>query len=155
MIAATFTRIPLAALAVLLASLPVLACGDNELSGEERNQYAREYVQSAIERYEEQGRDATLAYHSSPENVDGQWYVFIIGEDGLMAAHYDHRRIGLDVSTLTDPEGRLYGPDLLAATDGGVWVNYVRVNPETGEDERKYTWVVRHDGLVFGSGWYE
>ena len=28
-------------------------------------------------------------------------------------------------------------------------------NPETGEEGRKHSWVVLHDGLIFGSGWYE
>jgi len=29
------------------------------------------------------------------------------------------------------------------------------VNPHTGFRELKHSWAVRHDGLIFGSGWYE
>ena len=29
------------------------------------------------------------------------------------------------------------------------------MNPETGDDRQKHTWAVRHDGLLFASGWYE
>ena len=117
--------------------------------------YTRNFVARAIDLYDAIGREDTLAYYNSKESADGQWYIFIGGDDGRMAAHYDPQRVGLDVSTLTDPEGRLYGPDLMAATDSGNWVNYLRINPETGEFEQKHTWVVLHDGLIFGSGWYE
>ena len=54
-----------------------------------------------------------------------------------------------------DSAGYFYGDDTLSATEAGKWVSYVYRNPETGEEARKHTWVVRHDGLFFGSGWYE
>ena len=31
----------------------------------------------------------------------------------------------------------------------------VLLNPESGENRQKHTWIVRHDGLLFGSGWYD
>ena len=49
---------------------------------------------------------------------------------------------------------------MLAATEAGRWVPYVYVNPvegtlgDEGAFELKNTWVVRGDGLLFGSGWY-
>ena len=48
-----------------------------------------------------------------------------------------------------------YGDDLLAATESGSWVEYVIVNPETGENQKKHTFAVLHDGYIFASGWYE
>ena len=45
--------------------------------------------------------------------------------------------------------------ELLGATESGRWVDYVLLNPETGENRQKHTWIVRHDGLLFASGWYE
>ena len=33
-------------------------------------------------------------------------------------------------------------------------MDYYFTHPETGEPQRKHTWVVRHDGLLFASGWY-
>ena len=48
--------------------------------------------------------------------------------------------------------GRL-GDDILSAAEEGKWVSYIYRNPETGEEGRKHAWVVRHDGLYFGSGW--
>ena len=51
---------------------------------------------------------------------------------------------------------------MLAASEDGAWVTYVYNNPASdnvGEDylgavQLKNAWVVRHDGLLFGSGWY-
>ena len=54
-----------------------------------------------------------------------------------------------------DATGYFYGDELLGATEEGRWVSYVILNPETGENEQKHTWAVRHEGLLFGSGWYE
>ena len=34
-------------------------------------------------------------------------------------------------------------------------MSYVFRNPESGQEETKHSWVVRRDGLLFGSGWYE
>ena len=117
--------------------------------------YTQSVVQDAIRRYERDGREATIAYHSSAASVSGQWYVFIIGEDARTIAHYLHERIGLDPSVRVDSTGYFYGDDILSATEEGKWVSYVYRNPETGEEGSKHSWVVRHDGLIFGSGWYE
>ncbi len=117
--------------------------------------YTQSIVQDAIRRYEQDGREATVAYHSSAENVDGQWYVFIIGGDGYTIAHHNPEIIGRDPALRVDSTGYFYGDDMLSATEAGKWVSYVFQNPETGEERRKHTWIVRHDGLFFGSGWYE
>ena len=36
----------------------------------------------------------------------------------------------------------------------GMWVTYDLVNPVSGKVEDKRTWLIMHDGLVFGSGYY-
>ncbi|MBI1658986.1 MAG: hypothetical protein IS632_09500, partial [Thaumarchaeota archaeon] len=36
----------------------------------------------------------------------------------------------------------------------GTWVSYQITNPVTGDAENKRTWLIMHDGLVFGSGYY-
>ena len=45
--------------------------------------------------------------------------------------------------------------DIMGATGAGRWEGYVFDNPDTGRATRKHAWIVRHDGLYFGSGWYE
>ncbi len=59
------------------------------------------------------------------------------------------------MNELVDSEGYAYGPEILEADEAGRWVSYVYLNPETGEEQRKHSWVVRRDEWIFGSGWYE
>ena len=127
-------------------------------------EYTKFFVDKAISRYETQGLDATLAHYNRPESIDGQWYVFIVDENDLVIGHPDPHRIGLDLKGYvgTDANGYNFGPDMLSATEDGKWVSYVYQNPETGSlgsdhagaMQLKNAWVVKHDGLLFASGWY-
>ena len=126
-------------------------------------EYTKFFVEKAISRYETQGLDATLAYYNHPESIDGQWYVFIIDQNDLVIGHPDAHRLGLDLKGWvgTDANGYNFGPEMLSATEDGKWVSYVYRNPESGglgidfdHLELKNVWVVRHDELLFVSGWY-
>ena len=126
--------------------------------------YTKFFVSNAITRYEVDGLRATLDYYNRPESVDGQWYVFIIDEDDTVIAHPDPRRLGLDLNGWVgiDVNGYRFGPEMLSATEDGRWVSYVYTNPQRSgirtddlsEVELKNVWVVRHDDLLFASGWY-
>jgi len=119
------------------------------------DEYTRAIVQDAIRRYRQHGRQAVIDYYSSADNVDGQWYVFIIDENGRGLAHHNPEGIGAETSGATDSTGYNYGKAFVSATEQGHWVSYIYVNPETNEEVRKHTWVILHDGLTFASGWYE
>ena len=125
--------------------------------------FTRFFVNNAITWYEVQGLDATLAHYGRPESIDGQWYVFVIDESGRVIGHYEPDRLGLDLNGWVgiDANGYRFGPEMLSATEEGKWVSYVYRNPESGsigtgsgDFELKNVWVVRHDGLLFASGWY-
>ncbi len=119
-------------------------------------EYTRRFVARAIDLYDAVGRDRTEEYYNTTESIDGQWYVFIVdAEDGVTISHSNPIFIGRDPSLRVDATGYFYGDDLLSATEAGRWVDYVLANPETGTDRQKHTWAVLHDGLIFGSGWYE
>ena len=124
-------------------------------------EYTQHFVDNAIARYKAQGLDATLAHYNSPQSVDGQWYVFIIDENDLVIGHPDPERLGLDLKGWvgTDANGYEFGPEMLSADEEGKWVSYVYRNPEsggigTGDFELKNAWVMKHEGLLFGSGWH-
>ena len=127
----------------------------SELIKDDPVAYTKAFVQRAIQRYERDGRQATIDYYNSTESVDGEWYVFIIDQDGFTISHHNPQFRGRDPSLRVDATGYFYGDELLGATEEGRWVDYVILNPETGENEQKHTWAVRHEGLLFGSGWYE
>ncbi len=107
--------------------------------------YTKFFVDSAIARYEADGLDDTLAYYNSDESLDGQWYVFVVAEDGEVVGHYDPEIRGQNLNGPigTDATGYVFGPDMLAATEDGKWVSYVFNNPATGELESKHSWVAR------------
>ena len=118
--------------------------------------YTKSFVMQAIARYERDGRDATLTYYNTAESIDGQWYMFIMDEDDVVVAHENPALLGLPASEVNGPDGYPAGLMVVAvASTDGAWVDYQFHNPETGQGEIKRSWIVRHDGLIFGSGWYE
>jgi len=117
--------------------------------------FTKQLVSVAVDKYREGGLAGTVAYFASPgsalagleaaiayynaaETVDGQWFAFIGGPDGTIAAHSDLAMIGGDVQDL-------FGADFDAPllTESGEWV----------ESETLRVWVAGYDGYVFGSGW--
>lgn len=124
--------------------------------------YTKYLVDQAIGRYNDSGLQSTLTHYNNPDNVDGPWYVFIIDEDDTIVGHYDPTRRGEDIKgpVGTDINGYVFGQQMLAADGDGTWVPYIYTNPSSGSlsdqesFEFKNAWVVRHDELLFGSGWY-
>ena len=125
---------------------------------EDLDAYTKYVVQQAINRHDVTGRDATVAFYNTEESVDGQWSVFIVDEDNLVVSHVTvPENLGLSlVNDLgIDKNGFAFGPVMAAASESGRWVSHVYLNPESGQEETKHSWVVRRYGLLFGSGWYE
>ena len=119
--------------------------------------YTKYLVNKAIDRYESEGLDATLAHYNTKESMDGQWYVFIMDQDDTMLAHAANPDlVGRPASAAIGPNGYPAGPAVAAVGDeDGEWFSYTYPNPSTGGLETKHSWMVRHDGLLFGTGWYE
>lgn len=120
---------------------------------------AQSRVADAILLYDQQGRDAAIARYNDKASTDGPWYVFIIDENGIVVASAprpDNVGVAVDqLPGLIGEDGHNYGTDIANAPESGDWVQYTYRNPDTGREETKHSWVIRHDGLVFGSGWYE
>ena len=119
--------------------------------------YTQYLVNEAISMYESEGREATVAYYNSPDNIDGQWYVFIGDENDVMLAHAPvPDNVGKRFDEIISPDGYPAGAQAAAAAvEGGAWTTYTYLNAVSGNAETKHSWMVRHDGLIFGSGWYE
>ena len=125
----------------------------------EPGEYTKAYVQRAIHLHDTAGRDAALAYYQTMQSVDGDWYIFVIDEEDKVIVHPTvPESIGEDLKGPpgTDVTGKDYGTEILAATKEGRWVDYVYINPANeNKNGRKHSWVVKHEGLIYGSGWYE
>ena len=115
----------------------------------------KEYIGKAIARYEEDGLDATIAYYNSQDSLDGQFYLFLIGDDDNYLAHpiFPHL-IGSDIKDVVGSDGQELGKEIAQATDDGVWVEYLWPHPISRKEQQKVTWAIRHDGLIFASGYY-
>ena len=115
----------------------------------------KEYVNKAIAKYEADGLEATIAHYNSPESLDGQFYLFFIGADDNYLAHpiFPHL-IGTDIKDVVGSDGQELGKEIAQATEEGVWVEYLWPHPVSRKEMRKVAWAVRHDGLIFASGYY-
>lgn len=147
-------------LAVAALVIGILALRDGDTDAPAKGNapaYTVWLVEQALERYEREGLDATLDHYNSRASVDGPWYVFIVNEEGLLTGHWDAEVRGQSLigPIGTDVTGYEFGRAMVAAGEEGRWVTYVFTNPETGQHQRKHSWVVRHDGHLFGSGWYD
>ena len=123
----------------------------------DRPGFTVDFVLQALDRYDREGREVAVAYYNSPESAVGEWYVFIFDESDNLITHQAHELIGQDLkgSLGVDQASYRFGQAMLEATGEGLWVDYLFLNPRTGNQEYKHSWVIRHDGLLFGSGWYQ
>ena len=118
--------------------------------------YTKYFVREAIRRYESDGLDSTVAYYNTTESVDGQWYVFMMDEYGTVIAHANPALVGQPASDILGPNNYPTGAAVAASADeNGAWFDYTFTNLATGSVETKHSLMVIHDGITFGSGWYE
>lgn len=126
---------------------------------------AKAAVDRAIDHYDTEGRDAALELHNSPDSIEGDRYVFVVDADtGMMIGHWDAARRGVSLYDWlgTDAYGYEFGTEMMSTGEDGKWVTYAFVAPDAlaegsftaGSLQIKHSWVRRHDGLLFGSGWY-
>ncbi len=115
----------------------------------------KEYVDKAIAKYNEDGLDATIAHYNSQDSLDGQFYLFLIDADDIYLAHpiFPHL-IGTDIKDVVGSDGQELGKEIAQATGQGIWVEYLWPHPVSRREQQKVTWAVRHDGLIFASGYY-
>ncbi|MCY3506318.1 MAG: cache domain-containing protein, partial [Chloroflexi bacterium] len=118
--------------------------------------HTRAYVQQAIDYYESNGLDATIALYSSEESLDGQWGLTLADEnDILLVAHIAPQFIGTDLKALPSSGDRSLGQELASATEDGIWVSNIFPNVRSSETLYSHTWAIRHDGLLFMSRYYD
>ena len=115
----------------------------------------REYVNKAILKYDNDGLDAVINHYNGQDSLDGQFYLFLIGEDDVYLAHpiFPHL-IGTDIKDVVGSDGQELGEEIAQATEEGVWVEYLWPHPISRKEQQKVTWAIRHEGLIFASGYY-
>jgi signal transduction histidine kinase len=81
----------------------------------------------------------------------------VIGPDHKTVARaIGAESIGLDITEQGDADGYAFGKAFVErASAGGVWVDYRFEDPISGEPLAKSSWLVLHDGHIFGCGIYK
>ena len=117
--------------------------------------YTVEYVEQAIARYERDGLDAMVDYYNSVASFHGQWYLFVMDANDLYIVHPIFPQLkGTDIKDVVGSDGYELGKEIAKATEEGHWVEYLWPHPSTLLEARKVAYAVRHDGLIFASGYY-
>ena len=118
-------------------------------------EYTVDYVNRAIARYERDGLEAMKAYYNSVASFEGQWYLFAMDENDIYIVHsLLPRLIGTDIKDVVGSDGFELGKEIAKATEDGIWVEYQWPHPVTLRDAPKVGYAVRHDGMIFASGYY-
>ena len=143
----------LAMLAALLA--PVISPAQERAEAAE----AKAFVARAIALYDTGGREAAFSAIEDPNGglVDHDLYVFVYGPDRTIVAHGSNPSlVGTDVDGYVDDDGLHFGTKFMdEATESGIWLDYKWHDPVSGAVLPKSSWLVRHDGYVFGAGIYK
>lgn len=146
---------PAAALALVMMLVPLTVAAAQQRATAEQ---AQELVARAITLYDRVGRDAAFAAFEDADGdfVDHDLYVFVFGPEHTIVAHGgDPELVGTPTADLVDVDGVRFAERFMAeATPDGVWIGYKWRDPVTGEVLPKSSWVVLHDGYVFGAGIY-
>jgi len=146
----------LAAFALVLGLLtPVVSTAADRGTAAE----AKALVAKAIALYDREGREKAFAAIQDPKQgfVDRDLYVFVFGPKRTIVAHGGNSAlVGTAADTLVDEDGVHFGNKFMDETTAtGKWIDYKWKDPATGKVLAKSSWVVRHDGYVFGAGIYK
>ena len=139
------------------AALPLLGCNATASDAVVTDDYVQAFVDRAITTYSVEGPDA-LELLNDPEGEfrEGSLYIFVVNpNDTIVANAGSTTSVWQYVGDLVDTNGFEIGREMRArATEEGVWISYVFMNPETGIEENKRSWVRLHEGMIFGAGIY-
>jgi len=146
----------LAAFAFVLGFLaPVLSAAADRGTAEE----AKALVAKAIALYDREGREKAFAAIQDPRQGfgDRDLYVFVFGPKRTIVAHGGNTAlVGTPAESLVDDDGVHFGTKFMDDTTAtGSWIDYKWKDPATGKVLAKSSWVVRHDGYIFGAGIYK
>ena len=116
-------------------------------------------VEKAAAFVSEHGKEKGLAEMNKPGGQfdKGELYVFALDLTGLMAAQPKNpKAVGENLIDKPDNKGKLFRKEIIekAKTEGSGWVDYFYLNPQTGKEEDKTTYLKRVGDLVICCGVY-
>lgn len=118
--------------------------------------YVKHIVNDALEVWETEP-DPLAVYQSDPRFLRGESYVFVVRVRDLvqLVNPAQPQLVGTDISDLTDYTGKKIAQEGRAIADAdGEWLHYGYLNPQSGVEEDKQSWIVKIDDVIIGAGIY-
>lgn len=119
---------------------------------------AQEMLDRAVGYYRKNGKPALAAFSRAGEFLDGELYVYVIDNKGLMLASGGPSvtLVGRKILDLKDPEGKSFIREMvdLAKVKGGGSVEYRWFNRQHGAVERKVVFFKQVDDVIVVVGQY-
>ena len=105
--------------------------------------------------YDLRGEDAAFARFNTIPNEPKSLYLFVVdpATEKIVAQGVDSSLIGSTSEWEAALAAELNLMNKLE-TENGEFVTYTFVNPKTGEEENKRTWLTLHKGYIYGAGYY-
>lgn len=142
----------------VLTPIPVPQESVKEIEVSTRNQnLAKLAVEIVIDVYEDKDKDLSVVHNYLNMNFNSKdkRYAFVIDYDTQkILAHPRTDLIGQNSFALMNSEESTESILENLKSQEGVFVHYEFENPETGIVEPKTSWFKLHDGMIFGSGFY-
>ena len=123
-------------------------------SEDPREDEAIQSAQNAVTLYKQHGNDAFETI--TAQNMTEDWYPFVITADSAksIADGSTLDRRGQTLWTPVERNAALNGIEDTLDAGNGAWITYVFLNPSTNTEQAKRSWVIQHDGYLFGAGYY-
>jgi signal transduction histidine kinase len=116
-------------------------------------------VKRAVAYVKYQGKEKALAEIRRPKGMfdKGELYAFAYDLQGVMLAHPKNPElIGKNLISEPDSGGKLFRKEIVekAIMKGSGWVDYLYLNPETGDMEHKTTYCQKIGDVIVCCGVY-
>lgn len=120
---------------------------------------AKAMVEKAGAFVKENGKEKALAEFNKADGkfVKGSLYIFAYDLNGVLIAHPTSKRVGENLLNEPDSRGKLFKKDIIstAKKKGKGWVDYFYLNPQSGKEEGKTTYLQRVGDMVLCCGVYK
>ena len=114
----------------------------------------QDVVDEIIRLYEADGEDAFATINAMRSSDPAYPFAFAFDTTEMVAHGAVPELVGQNVTKLVTADRSAEQIEADLERDGGTWVEYRFLNPATGQEDRKITWLYLYDGYVFGSGYY-
>jgi hypothetical protein len=126
---------------------------------ERPEEYAKYWVEQAIDFYKLVGKDVALAEFSNTNGmfVQGDLYVFVLSTAGIMLAHgVNDKFVGLDFLAVKDSDGKAFNKEIVDNAKNQIsgWVKYKWYHPRRNKVLPKLAYFQKENDMIFCSAVY-